>query len=99
MSFQKKERRLKMGRSWYNTEWCMPSVRRGLEPAIQLEDEVRVAELQIPTRIMNSLTRAGLETVGEVRKIADIDLGCIRGIGPHALYYLRDTLGRDRKLD
>jgi DNA-directed RNA polymerase alpha subunit len=77
----------------------MPSARRGLEPAVQLKDEIRVAELRIPTRIMNCLTKAGLETVGDVRKIADIDLGCIRGIGPHALHYLRDTLGRDRKVD
>jgi DNA-directed RNA polymerase alpha subunit len=99
MSFQKQKKRRKMGGSWYKTQWRMPSVRRGLEPAAQLKDEIRVAELQIPTRIMNSLTRAGLETVGEVRRIADIDLGCIRGIGPHALHYLRDTLGRDRKLD
>ena len=72
----------------------MPSDRRGLKPVAQLKDEIRVAELQIPTRIMNSLAKAGLETVGQVRKIADVDLGCIRGIGPHALRYLRDTLGR-----
>jgi hypothetical protein len=51
------------------------------------------------TRIINSLTKAGLETVGEVRRIADVDLGCIRGIGPHALHYLRDTLGRGGKAD
>ena len=37
---------------------------------------------------MNSLTKAGLEAAVEVRKIADGDLGCIRGIGPHALHYL-----------
>ena len=98
-SFQKKEKRRKMGRSWYKSQWFMPRARRGLEPAVQLKDEIRVAELRIPTRVMNSLTKAGLETVGDVRKIADIDLGCIRGIGPHALHYLRDTLGRDRKID
>jgi DNA-directed RNA polymerase alpha subunit len=79
--------------------YAVPSIRPGLEPAVQLKDEIRIAELQIPTRIMNSLRKAGPETVGEIREIGDIDLGYIRGIGPHALPYLRDTLGRGRKVD
>lgn len=61
---------------------------------------------EYPTRIgtggstgARDQTGAGLETVSQVRKIADIDLEHVRGIVPHALHDLRDTLGRGPKVD
>ncbi|MCK1716924.1 hypothetical protein IVA81_03895 [Bradyrhizobium sp. 141] len=53
---------------------------------------MKIINLQIPSRIMNSLKRGGFETVGEIRTASDRDLRYLRGIGPLALRYLREKL-------
>jgi hypothetical protein len=82
-----------MRRKPYVARWRVLDVPGRLEPAIQLKDTIKITSLQIPTIIISSLTKAGIETIGQVRRKSDQDLRTIRGIGPDALRYLRDNLG------
>jgi DNA-directed RNA polymerase alpha subunit len=74
-------------------QWTIVIVPARLEPSKELKDTTRIKDLQISTFIMNSLTRAGFSTVGEIRRATDLKLRVMRGIGPHSLRYLRETLG------
>jgi hypothetical protein len=73
--------------------WPIVPVRGRLEPSVELPDSTRIPDLQMPTVIIGSLTRAGFLTAGDVRKAANREIGRIRGIGPQALRYLREKLG------
>jgi DNA-directed RNA polymerase alpha subunit len=64
------------------------------EVAGYLGDDEPIERLGLNTRSFNSFTRAGIETVGQLRKIAENDeslLG-IRNIGPLQIENLRQKL-------
>jgi DNA-directed RNA polymerase alpha subunit len=70
-----------------------------LKPVAELRNAMRITDVLIPTIIINSLARAGIKTIGQVRKSSDQDLRRIRGIGPHALRYLRASFGGASAVD
>ena len=63
------------------------------EPTPELPDDTPISQVELPTRILNVLTAAGLRTVGEVREASDKMLLSLPDLGPASVAHLRDTLG------
>src|SRR5258705_13283434 len=61
---------------------------------VALQNTVSIVDLQMLPIIIDSLVCASLMTVGDIRKVSDHYLKCVRGIGPYAFRYLRVTRGR-----
>src|ERR1700720_3041009 len=68
-----------------------------VSPTPELPDDTPVDQLQLPTRIRNALTAAGLATVGEVRETSDETLLSLQDLGKGSIAYLRETLGLPSK--
>jgi DNA-directed RNA polymerase alpha subunit len=64
-----------------------------LDPRPELPDDTPIDRVQLPTRIQNVLTAAGLKTVGEVRETSDEILLSFHDIGKGSVAHLRETLG------
>ena len=64
-----------------------------IEPTRDIPDYVRIDGLAMPTRMKNALIRAGLSTVGDVRKAEDSYIVLRRHIGRRSLAYIRKVLG------
>jgi DNA-directed RNA polymerase alpha subunit len=64
-----------------------------VDPTPELLDDTPIDCVRLPTRIRNVLAAAGLETVGEVREIADETLLSFQNLGPDSVTHLRKTLG------
>jgi DNA-directed RNA polymerase alpha subunit len=81
------------------SRWPVLEIEGRLKPVAELRNGIRITDVLIPTIIINSLARAGIKTIGQVRKSSDRDLRRIRGIGPHALRYLRASFGEGSTFD
>jgi DNA-directed RNA polymerase alpha subunit len=64
-----------------------------LDPRPELPDDTPIDRVQLPTRIQNVLTAAGLKTVGEVRETSDELLLSFQDLGKGSVAHLRETLG------
>ena len=62
-------------------------------PTPQLPDRVLLNAITIPIRLRNALIRAGLRTVGDVRRADDSFIFLRHHIGRASLLYLRENLG------
>ena len=65
-----------------------------VDSAPELPDDTPISEVDLPVRIRNVLTAAGLETVGEVREISDETLLSFQDLGELSVAHLRETLGQ-----
>ncbi len=52
-----------------------------LEPTPELPDDTQLDNVELPARVRNVLTAAGLKTVGEVREISDETLLSFQDLG------------------
>jgi DNA-directed RNA polymerase alpha subunit len=59
----------------------------------ELPDVTPLAEVELPSRVRNTLTAGGLETVGEVRETSDKVLLSLQELGKGSVAHLRETLG------
>src|ERR1700730_11425944 len=64
-----------------------------IEPTPELPDDTQLDNVELPARIRNVLTAAGLKTVGEVREISDETLLSFQDLGTASVAHLRETLG------
>ena len=64
-----------------------------IEPTPELPDDTQLDNAELPARIRNVLTAAGLKTVGEVREISDETLLSFQDLGTASVAHLRETLG------
>lgn len=64
------------------------------KPSIDLGDDFALDSVHLPARIRNSLTWAGIKTVGEIRKMSDKDLLSLENLGPRSVAYIRQTFGK-----
>jgi DNA-directed RNA polymerase alpha subunit len=65
--------------------------------ASHFPDNTLVDELQLPTRIRNALSAAGLQTVGEVRETSDEMLLSFQDMGKGSVALLRKILSDEGK--
>jgi len=56
------------------------------------EVEAYVEDLGLPTRARNALRRTGITTIEQLQQLSDIELLCIRNIGPGSLRHIRSAL-------
>ena len=63
-----------------------------LDPTPELPDDTPLDNVELPARIRTMLAAAGLETVGEVREIADETLLSFQDLGKTSVAHLRETL-------
>jgi DNA-directed RNA polymerase alpha subunit len=69
------------------------NARKMLDPIPELPDDTPISDVELPTRIRNVLTAAGLKTVGEIREMADEALLSFQDLGPGSVAHLREALG------
>ena len=63
------------------------------QPAPELPDDTPLAEVELPVRIRNALSAAGLKTVGQVRETSDETLLSVPDLGKTSVAHLRERLG------
>jgi DNA-directed RNA polymerase alpha subunit len=63
------------------------------KPSRDLPDDTRIVDVDLPTRIHNTLVRNGIATVGELRAMPDKALLSFQHVGRRSLAYLRERLG------
>ena len=64
-----------------------------IDPSPELPDDMPIADLELPPKMREALTAAGLRTVGEVREAPDVKILLIQDLGESSLALLRKTLG------
>ncbi|MCK1289045.1 hypothetical protein IVB41_34695 [Bradyrhizobium sp. 44] len=64
--------------------------------AIQFSDETSLDQIDLPPRLRNALKIEGVETVGEVRNMADADLLSFQNLGAASVRHLRQLFGASR---
>jgi hypothetical protein len=64
-----------------------------LYPTPELPDGTLISRVDLPTRVLNALTAAGLRTVGEVRQASDAMLLSLPDLGAGPVGQLRTSLG------
>lgn len=64
-----------------------------LDPTDSLPDETPVQNVRLPADMRHAMERAGLKTVGEVRRTSDAGLLALTDLGKESVSYLRKTLG------
>ena len=62
-------------------------------PSPELPDDLLIASVELPPKVQQALTAAGLRTVGEVREAPDMKILQIQDLGESSLAILRKTLG------
>jgi DNA-directed RNA polymerase alpha subunit len=67
--------------------------RKMRDPTPELPDNTPISDVELPARIRNALTAAGLKTVGEVREASDETLLSFQDMGTGSVARLRETLG------
>jgi hypothetical protein len=63
------------------------------KPSRYLPDETHIVDVDLPTRIHNTLVRNGVATVGELRAMPDKAVLSFQHMGRRSLAYLRERLG------
>jgi DNA-directed RNA polymerase alpha subunit len=64
-----------------------------IDPSPELPDDMPIANLELPPKVREALTTAGLRTVGDVREAPDATILRIQNLGQSSLALLRKTLG------
>jgi DNA-directed RNA polymerase alpha subunit len=59
----------------------------------ELPDDMPIADVELPPKVGEALTTAGLRAVGDVREAPDAQILRIPGLGQSSLALLRKTLG------
>ena len=54
---------------------------------------MKIEDLNLSVRTYNTLKRAGIDTVEELRLLRDMELTCLRGLGKHSLEEIRGKIG------
>ena len=68
-----------------------------LDPTPELPDDTPISDVEFPARIRNVLAAAGLETVGEVREIADETLLSFQDLGKTSVAHFARRLACRRR--
>lgn len=63
---------------------------------IQFSDETPLDQIDLPSRLRNALEIEGVNTVGEVRNMADADLLSFQNLGAASVRHLRQLFGASR---
>ena len=64
-----------------------------IDPSPELQDDIPITNIELPPKVKEALTAAGLRTVGEVREAPDVRILRIPDLGESALALLRANLG------
>ena len=64
-----------------------------IDPSPELPDDVLIRDVELPSKVRDALTAAGLRTVGEVRDAPDNTILRIQDLSESSLALLRKTLG------
>jgi DNA-directed RNA polymerase alpha subunit len=64
-----------------------------IDPSPELPDDMPIADVELPPKVGEALTTAGLRAVGDVREAPDAQILRIPGLGQSSLALLRKTLG------
>jgi DNA-directed RNA polymerase alpha subunit len=64
-----------------------------IDPSPELPDDMPIADVELPSKVGEALTTAGLRAVGDVREAPDAQILRIPGLGQSSLALLRKTLG------
>ena len=64
-----------------------------IDPAPELPDDIPIANVELPPKVKEALSAAGLKTVGEVREAPDALILRLPDLGESALGLLRANLG------
>jgi DNA-directed RNA polymerase alpha subunit len=64
-----------------------------IDPSPELPDDMSIANVELPFKVQQALTAAGLTTVGDVREAPDTKILQIQDLGASSLALLRKTLG------
>ena len=64
-----------------------------IDPSPELPDDTSIANVELPPKVRQALTAAGLRTVGDVREAPDTKILQIQDLGESSLALLRKTLG------
>ena len=64
-----------------------------IDPSPELPDDMSIANLELPPKVQQALTAAGLWTVGDVREAPDTNILRNPDLGESSLALLRKTLG------
>jgi hypothetical protein len=69
------------------------AIRVARKPSRNLPDDIRIADIDLTTRIQNVLACNGIETLGQLREMSDKTLLSFQDLGHRSLAYLREYLG------
>jgi DNA-directed RNA polymerase alpha subunit len=64
-----------------------------IDPSPELPDDMPIASVELPPKVQQALTAAGLKTVGKIRETSDTEILQIQDLGKSSLALLRETLG------
>lgn len=64
-----------------------------IDPSPELPDGMSIAIVELPPKVQQALTAAGLRTVGDVREAPDTKIRQIQDLGESSPALLRKTLG------
>jgi hypothetical protein len=64
-----------------------------IDPSPELPDDMPITNVELPPKVRQALTAAGLRTVGDVREAPDAGILQIQDICESSLALLRKTLG------
>jgi DNA-directed RNA polymerase alpha subunit len=64
-----------------------------IDPSPELPDDMSIANVELPPKVREALTAAGLRTVGDVREAPDAKILRILNLGENWLALLRKILG------
>jgi hypothetical protein len=64
-----------------------------IDPSPELPDDMSIANVELPPKVREALTAAGLRTVGDVREAPDAKILRILDLGENWLALLRKILG------
>jgi DNA-directed RNA polymerase alpha subunit len=64
-----------------------------IDPSPELPDDIPIASVELPPKVQQALTAAGLKTVGKIRETSDTEILQIQDLGKSSLTLLRRTLG------
>jgi DNA-directed RNA polymerase alpha subunit len=64
-----------------------------IDPSPELPDDMPIASVELPPKVQQALTAAGLKTVGKIRETSDTEILQIQDLGKSSLTLLRKTLG------
>src|SRR3984893_5310415 len=64
-----------------------------IDPSPELPDDTPIESVVLPPILRHALAAAGLNTVGEIREMPDVEILQIQTLGKRSLILLRESLG------